>query len=1122
MSWLSGWLYRKSITINQTANAGTNYQVRITVHYESGSDYIANSEVPSPTVHIFCNSHCKTDFGDIRFTKSDGTVLDYWMETKNESNFAIFWIKIPDDLSSGDVSIYIYYGNPEATYPFNNDQSYMDNVFIMADHFYGSSLNPDKWETYVNSATISVANSEVRLTCSSSAGSKAHINSKVTYPVPVAVESYARWISANVPKGIPWISMSTSKNTESVVMMTKAWRGNYDSPYFRYSSGNGTNYTLSNWIKERDSGHHRATIKRTGSSDILHFDNLTAEGAYPTSVDRYIDICSYAEDCDMAVDWIAVRKYVDPEPTFKGIGQEEKRSIQTPGSLFRTIAHEKKISSSQESDTNVEITKEDWLSEHLQEEGAARVFVGTFDDLKKIKAEIKGRIFITQDSPQSIWYDDGTKWVNLGEFISKKLKDQPNGYCGLNPSGLIDLSKLKDTLSLASCPQNKEASAFIKADGTGDFATIQDALDAGMRHIWLEPNGVYYLSSKIIIRNHFTAIHGNGAIIVDCSPLNGALIDLNSKNHLLIENLVWRVASTPSGIRYGIIGSTYYSVFRNIRFEITPPNSLSMKFSASNSLLESLTTSATGVSVNATSPYWYDTIIINSNIAVLNLDVYGRFYRVFVIDSTPNEIAVANDSYVVIINTRGNYLNIQPNPKIILLNSYFTNWSIYGANAEVWNLGTIRAPKTGCIIHEGMWNPITWSTDLGWKQLQKPSLQLLSSDPDLNTTPTLSNYFPKKLFAGISYPLPYPYQQNMFYANGRWWLFYSDGSNLYVVTSKNGKEWSIPTQIRSLSVGYYFSIFYDGNYFHYAYIPGESRTAYYRRGYPNSDGSITWSASEQVVNLVVQGIFPSVKVDTEGYVWIGYKGYESGMHVPKVIRSGNNDGTWGSTPSGFPYTLNSTNNLYWKVCPIQLSGGKMAVFYGYSNGPYYCQSWNGSSWNEEVYTSINMEDPILSSIIGLGDKAYLVFRNPGNSNGVFVEYDYSSNSFSSPTTVNTVPAGHPMTISYDSVNNKIYVFWANNPSSNHIYYKTYDFSSWSDPVDFISDSVSSASLQKGFLTFEKSPGNFVPLLYLNTNNEGKISITSWGALNSGIIWYNTSENKIKYFDGITIKTLKGV
>jgi len=121
MAWLTGWSYRKSHVINPASGAGTNYQVRIVAHYGSGTDSGGD---------VYLNGKCRTDFGDIRFTKSDGTtLLDYWMESKTDSDNAVFWVEVADDLSTNAVTIYIYYGNATATTTSNGDAT-----FILFDH----------------------------------------------------------------------------------------------------------------------------------------------------------------------------------------------------------------------------------------------------------------------------------------------------------------------------------------------------------------------------------------------------------------------------------------------------------------------------------------------------------------------------------------------------------------------------------------------------------------------------------------------------------------------------------------------------------------------------------------------------------------------------------------------------------------------------------------------------------------------------------------------------------------------------------------------------------------------------------------------------------------------------
>ena len=86
MAWLTGWDYRKSHIINYATGAGTLYQKRIKVHYGAGTDSGED---------VYLNSHSRTDFGDVRFTDDDGTtLLDYWIEEKVDSDYAIIWVKL--------------------------------------------------------------------------------------------------------------------------------------------------------------------------------------------------------------------------------------------------------------------------------------------------------------------------------------------------------------------------------------------------------------------------------------------------------------------------------------------------------------------------------------------------------------------------------------------------------------------------------------------------------------------------------------------------------------------------------------------------------------------------------------------------------------------------------------------------------------------------------------------------------------------------------------------------------------------------------------------------------------------------------------------------------------------
>jgi len=91
-AWLSGFNYRRAITINNTQNANnlTNYQVAINLTYDTDM---------------------QPDFSDIRFTNSSDSLLSYWIESKVNSAWAYVWVKVPYIPASSTATIYVYYGN---------------------------------------------------------------------------------------------------------------------------------------------------------------------------------------------------------------------------------------------------------------------------------------------------------------------------------------------------------------------------------------------------------------------------------------------------------------------------------------------------------------------------------------------------------------------------------------------------------------------------------------------------------------------------------------------------------------------------------------------------------------------------------------------------------------------------------------------------------------------------------------------------------------------------------------------------------------------------------------------------------------------------------------------------
>ncbi len=133
--WMAGWNYRKSHTITSASGAGTNYQVKLTLYYGAGTDSGAN---------VYLNSRSRTDFGDIRFTSSDGTTLiDYWVSSSTSGSSEDVWVEIPANLSTTSQSIYVYYGNVSASYPYlGSERAQGDATFLFFDDF---SVDLSRW-----------------------------------------------------------------------------------------------------------------------------------------------------------------------------------------------------------------------------------------------------------------------------------------------------------------------------------------------------------------------------------------------------------------------------------------------------------------------------------------------------------------------------------------------------------------------------------------------------------------------------------------------------------------------------------------------------------------------------------------------------------------------------------------------------------------------------------------------------------------------------------------------------------------------------------------------------------------------------------------------------------------
>jgi hypothetical protein len=304
-----------------------------------------------------------------------------------------------------------------------------------------------------------------------------------------------------------------------------------------------------------------------------------------------------------------------------------------------------------------------------------------------------------------------------------------------------------------------------------------------------------------------------------------------------------------------------------------------------------------------------------------------------------------------------------------------------------------------------------------------------------------------------------PTQRYLYYILGRVWAFYNNGTHLVLRTkllSESSFGNDIPIRACTPTYSAYVSVWLDENdeVFHYAYFPASDNTpVYYRAFKPYSDGSISWLDEEQIALPGQSGVYwkdGGISTDSNGYPWIMVNnGTSNDISLRNVVvKSDLKNGTW-LTSSGFPYVF-STANTFGGYGAIPLTSGKMLLVYGASGAYINSRPWDGTSWGTEKVV-ISCRDGRSWSAVANGDTVYLVAETNDQPYPLkFLSYSYSSNSWSTATTIlDSADLFYPM-VSLDSNTGNLYCFWMN-ATSEHVYYKTKTSSAWLDVVDWITE-----------------------------------------------------------------------
>jgi len=331
----------------------------------------------------------------------------------------------------------------------------------------------------------------------------------------------------------------------------------------------------------------------------------------------------------------------------------------------------------------------------------------------------------------------------------------------------------------------------------------------------------------------------------------------------------------------------------------------------------------------------------------------------------------------------------------------------------------------------------------------------------------------------------YSYSRKTFYAAGRYWVFWVSDQDLYYASSSDGSTWTSPAvAIGSKPLdGEDASVWFDGTYVYcVATRDGATGTVTFRRGTPSSGGSISWSASDGFSDGA-SADKPTIAVDGDGYAWIGKEDKDTDNTY--VAKNDRNDGSWSTD---FIETLDT--DTYETAIPIPLTGTKMAFIWAKGSGVIHVRSWDGSNFGTEVTasgTDLEYGTPSITAVAN-GDTVHIVYEEDDTGAIKYLKYYYSSNSFSSTTTIRSQRSGpycETASITLDPDTGDLYVFWISE-EEDKIYCKHYDASegSWGEAEVVVEESINIEGLSIN--TWYKVANNEIGIVYTTSSSPYEI------------------------------------
>jgi len=321
MPWLSEeWKYRFPVRIiNNVSEDLEEYQVLVSFNH---------SELVS-------EGKSKPDASDIVVTDSDGvTKLYFYIEKETiNTNRCRLWVRVPRIPANGENTIYVYYGNPNATKTPYHDP---ERTFEFFDDFNGTELDNRKWTpNFVNSVFYVVNNSVLRIEDATknvnmywiydNTDTGSQIKMNFTPLDKMVIEFSMRMPTQRDASALGEVGIGFCKSTDHTVhVYSEQHDGLAREIQYKCGTYDFIENVKSNTVDIIPNKWYRHVIRKIDTRFEIEDPSGFISGT-STNAD-YIAICVGAYGgypfTPIEIDWVMVRKYCEPEPTVE-IGAEE-------------------------------------------------------------------------------------------------------------------------------------------------------------------------------------------------------------------------------------------------------------------------------------------------------------------------------------------------------------------------------------------------------------------------------------------------------------------------------------------------------------------------------------------------------------------------------------------------------------------------------------------------------------------------------------------------------------------------------------------------------------------------------------------------------------------------------